>query len=40
MSSGIILQNHPFVTKSEGEDVDIGNWVCKVMNIKPEQKNS
>ncbi|XP_052697096.1 dual specificity mitogen-activated protein kinase kinase 1-like isoform X2 [Crassostrea angulata] len=34
------LMNHPFVTKSEGEDMDIGNWVCKVMNIKPEQKNS
>ncbi|XP_062603159.1 dual specificity mitogen-activated protein kinase kinase 1-like isoform X1 [Saccostrea cucullata] len=34
------LMSHPFVTRSEEEVMDIGNWVCKVMNIKPEQKNS
>ncbi|XP_048734918.1 dual specificity mitogen-activated protein kinase kinase 1-like isoform X2 [Ostrea edulis] len=34
------LMNHQFVTKSEEEVMDIGNWVCKMMNIKPEQKNS
>ena len=34
------LMIHPFVKKSEEMDVDIGSWVCKVMNIKPESKGS
>ncbi|XP_060565757.1 dual specificity mitogen-activated protein kinase kinase 1-like isoform X1 [Ruditapes philippinarum] len=32
------LATHPFVKKAEAEDIDIGNWVCKVMDIKPDSK--
>ncbi|XP_053405234.1 dual specificity mitogen-activated protein kinase kinase 1-like isoform X4 [Mercenaria mercenaria] len=32
------LATHPFVKKAESEDIDIGNWVCKVMDIKPDSK--
>ena len=36
-----MLQNHQFVKKSEeNEDIDIGHWVCKVMNITPEERVS
>ncbi|KAL3866772.1 hypothetical protein ACJMK2_044045 [Sinanodonta woodiana] len=31
------LMSHVFVKKSENEDVDIGNWVRKVMNIKDDK---
>ncbi|XP_076104471.1 dual specificity mitogen-activated protein kinase kinase 1-like isoform X2 [Mytilus galloprovincialis] len=34
------LMVHPFVKKSEEMEVDIGSWVCKVMNIKPDTKSS
>ncbi|XP_052101706.1 dual specificity mitogen-activated protein kinase kinase 1-like isoform X2 [Mytilus californianus] len=34
------LMVHPFVKKSEEMEVDIGSWVCKVMNIKPDSKGS
>lgn len=34
------LMVHPWVKKSEEMEVDIGSWVCKVMNIKPENKTS
>ncbi|KAK3098082.1 hypothetical protein FSP39_015952 [Pinctada imbricata] len=34
------LMNHTFVKNSEVEDVDIGHWVCKVMNIKSEDRGS
>nr|ALG64477.1 mitogen-activated protein kinase kinase 1 [Tegillarca granosa] len=34
------LMNHPFVKRSEDEFYDIGQWVCKVMSIKPESKGS
>ncbi|XP_069138596.1 dual specificity mitogen-activated protein kinase kinase 1-like isoform X1 [Argopecten irradians] len=30
------LMVHPFVTRSETEDVDIGHWVCKVMKTNSE----
>lgn len=33
------LMSHAFVKRSESEDIDIGNWVCKVMNIKPNHKS-
>ncbi|KAL5005244.1 hypothetical protein ScPMuIL_018700 [Solemya velum] len=33
------LVNHQFVKRSENEDIDIGDWVCKVMNIKPESRS-
>lgn len=33
------LMSHAFVKRSENEDIDIGNWVCKVMNIKPNNKS-
>lgn len=29
------LQTHQFVKRSEAEDVDIGQWVCRIMNIEP-----
>ncbi|XP_013381692.1 dual specificity mitogen-activated protein kinase kinase 1 isoform X2 [Lingula anatina] len=29
------LVNHPFVKKWDEEPIDIGNWVCKVMDIEP-----
>ena len=34
----LLLQNHAFVKKTEEEYekvVNFGDWVCKVMNIKP-----
>ena len=34
----VLLQNHAFVKKTEEEYekvVNFGDWVCKVMNIKP-----
>lgn len=30
------LKDHSFVKKSEAEPIDVGYWVCKVMNIEPE----
>lgn len=33
------LMSHDFVKRSETEDTDIGNWVCKVMNIRQEGKS-
>lgn len=33
------LMSHAFVKRSENEDIDIGNWVCKVMNIKPNHRS-
>ncbi|XP_052278340.1 dual specificity mitogen-activated protein kinase kinase 1-like isoform X2 [Dreissena polymorpha] len=32
------LASHPFVKRAEAEDIDIGNWVCHVMDIKPDNK--
>ncbi|XP_064609755.1 dual specificity mitogen-activated protein kinase kinase 1-like isoform X2 [Liolophura sinensis] len=29
------LKTHQFVKRSEAEDVDIGQWVCRIMNIEP-----
>ncbi|XP_070543184.1 dual specificity mitogen-activated protein kinase kinase 1-like [Ptychodera flava] len=29
------LMNHPFIKKSEAEDVDFAGWVCETMNLKP-----
>ena len=37
--SSICFQSHAFVKRSENEDIDIGNWVCKVMNIKPNHRS-
>ncbi|XP_025078135.1 dual specificity mitogen-activated protein kinase kinase 1-like isoform X2 [Pomacea canaliculata] len=34
------LMNHPFVKKYENSDIDIGNWVCRVMNITPEENSN
>lgn len=33
------LMSHAFIKRSENENIDIGNWVCKVMSIKPENKS-
>lgn len=32
------LASHSFVKRAEAEDIDIGNWVCKVMDITPDSK--
>ncbi|XP_077989438.1 dual specificity mitogen-activated protein kinase kinase 1-like [Glandiceps talaboti] len=29
------LMNHPFIKKSETEDVDFAGWVCETMNLHP-----
>lgn len=34
------LVNHAFVKKYESSDIDIGHWVCDVMNIKPGSRSS
>ncbi|XP_076443731.1 dual specificity mitogen-activated protein kinase kinase 1-like isoform X1 [Babylonia areolata] len=34
------LMNHSFVKKFESSDIDIGHWVCQVMNITPSQANN
>lgn len=36
----VLYQNHPFVKKYENSDIDIGNWVCRVMNITPEENSN
>lgn len=33
------FQNHPWIKKSETEDVDIAGWVCKTMEITPPAKH-
>ena len=34
-----VFQSHAFVKRSENENIDIGNWVCKVMYIKPNNRS-
>ncbi|GAB1605077.1 dual specificity mitogen-activated protein kinase kinase 1-like isoform X1 [Argonauta hians] len=32
------LKDHPFVKKAESEPIDVGYWLCKVMDMDPEQQ--
>ncbi|XP_052792827.1 dual specificity mitogen-activated protein kinase kinase 1-like isoform X2 [Mya arenaria] len=32
------LASHPFVKCAESEEIDIGHWLCQVMDLKPENK--
>ncbi|KAK6175710.1 dual specificity mitogen-activated protein kinase kinase 1 [Patella vulgata] len=33
------LINHSFFKKYENSDIEIGSWVCKVMNVKPDTRS-
>ncbi|ESO84309.1 hypothetical protein LOTGIDRAFT_132393 [Lottia gigantea] len=33
------LMNHMFIKKYENSDIEIGSWVCKVMNVKPDNRS-
>jgi len=30
-----VFQTHAFVKRAETEDIDIGHWLCQVMELKP-----
>ncbi|WAR00268.1 MP2K1-like protein [Mya arenaria] len=34
----IVNESHPFVKCAESEEIDIGHWLCQVMDLKPENK--